>query len=105
MNPTPDLMAHQEYISLLQSLIKELSLSGSENGTADLIQNFYSEFAKRSPDPMANAYASAATFADPVFTHLEGWQIGAMWKMLCERASPGCCQIPRNLLNSFYTQT
>lgn len=42
MNPTPDLMAHQEYISLLQSLIKELSLSGSEEKTADLIQIFLS---------------------------------------------------------------
>lgn len=33
---------------------------------------------------MAACYAPDATFQDPVF-RLEGWRIGAMWRMLCER--------------------
>src|SRR5688572_2240727 len=36
---------------------------------------------------MAAAYAPDARFSDPVFTSLAGPRIGAMWRMLCERAS------------------
>src|SRR5664279_639330 len=36
---------------------------------------------------MAAAYASDATFMDPVFGELHGARIGAMWRMLCERAA------------------
>jgi hypothetical protein len=34
---------------------------------------------------MAACYAPTARFSDPVFTDLEGAEVGAMWKMLCER--------------------
>ncbi len=36
---------------------------------------------------MARCYAPDARFSDPVFTDLEGTQVAAMWRMLCERAS------------------
>jgi len=36
---------------------------------------------------MAACYTPAAQFHDPVFSDLTGWQIAAMWRMLCERAS------------------
>ena len=51
---------------------------------AKLIEKFYKAFAKRDGKAMAACYADDATFKDPVFT-LEGWRIGAMWRMLCER--------------------
>jgi hypothetical protein len=36
---------------------------------------------------MAAAYAPTARFSDPVFQVLTGPRIGAMWRMLCERAT------------------
>lgn len=36
---------------------------------------------------MAACYASDARFSDPVFQELRGPRIGAMWRMLCERAT------------------
>lgn len=35
---------------------------------------------------MSACYRPEATFQDPVF-RLEGWRIGAMWRMLCERGN------------------
>ena len=52
-----------------------------------LIRDFYAAFARRDYQTMAAAYASDATFWDPVFLELHGAQIGAMWRMLCERAA------------------
>jgi hypothetical protein len=36
---------------------------------------------------MAACYTPDADFHDPVFTHLSAWRVGAMWRMLCERAT------------------
>jgi len=36
---------------------------------------------------MASCYTLDARFSDPVFTDLEGTQVAAMWRMLCERAT------------------
>ena len=36
---------------------------------------------------MAACYAPNATFSDPVFQHLEGAEVPAMWRMLCERGT------------------
>ena len=52
----------------------------------DLIVRFYTAFQKRDAATMAACYASQATFRDPVFT-LQGAQVGAMWRMLCERGT------------------
>ena len=36
---------------------------------------------------MARCYTPDARFSDPVFRDLRGEQIGAMWRMLCQRAT------------------
>ena len=52
---------------------------------AAVIQRFYEAFQKKDHETMAASYADDARFQDPVFPNLEGWEIGAMWRMLCER--------------------
>lgn len=54
---------------------------------AALIAAFYAAFQQRDHLTMAACYAPDATFTDPVFGQLTGWHIGAMWRMLCERAT------------------
>ena len=54
---------------------------------AKLIRSLYDAFARRDGRAMAACYAPGATFTDPVFLQLRGAEIGAMWTMLCERAS------------------
>lgn len=54
---------------------------------AELIRAFYAAFQRRDHAAMAACYAPHATFGDPVFPDLTGWRIGAMWRMLCERAT------------------
>jgi hypothetical protein len=51
-----------------------------------LVDGFYADFARRDGAAMQARYASDARFSDPVFTGLTGPQVGAMWRMLCERA-------------------
>ncbi len=53
---------------------------------AALIDRFYAAFARRDAAAMAACYAPDAHFSDPVF-ELRGPQVGAMWAMLCERAT------------------
>lgn len=53
---------------------------------AALIDRFYAAFARRDAATMAACYAPDAHFNDPVFD-LNGPQVGAMWSMLCERAT------------------
>jgi hypothetical protein len=54
---------------------------------AGLLRGFYEAFQRRDHQAMARCYAMDARFRDPVFTDLNGWRIGAMWRMLCERAA------------------
>jgi len=49
-----------------------------------LITRFYTAFQQRDAATMAACYHRRATFRDPVF-ELSGSNIGAMWRMLCER--------------------
>jgi limonene-1,2-epoxide hydrolase len=56
-------------------------------GNAALITAFYAAFRQRDHATMAGCYAPDARFTDPVFGQLTGWRIGAMWRMLCERAT------------------
>lgn len=53
----------------------------------ELIHRFYAAFRRRDHETMAACYAPLATFSDPVFQSLAGARIGAMWRMLCERAT------------------
>lgn len=48
------------------------------------LERFYRAFAARDGDAMAACYAVDATFHDPVF-NLQGGDVGAMWRMLCQR--------------------
>jgi len=57
------------------------------SANAELIREFYAAFGRRDHAAMARCYAPDAQFSDPVFTDLRGWQVGAMWRMLCERAT------------------
>lgn len=54
---------------------------------AALIHYFYDAFQRRDFRTMAACYTPDAEFHDPVFTHLSGSRVGAMWRMLCERAT------------------
>lgn len=52
----------------------------------ELIQQFYEAFARGDSATMAAAYHPEARFSDPVFTALQGEQIGHMWSMLVLQA-------------------
>jgi ketosteroid isomerase-like protein len=54
---------------------------------ADTIARFYEAFDACDGDAMAACYAPDARFGDPVFPDLRGEEVGAMWKMLTERAT------------------
>ncbi|MBA3818811.1 MAG: nuclear transport factor 2 family protein [Deltaproteobacteria bacterium] len=54
---------------------------------AQLIETFYTAFQKRDAEGMVRCYHPAIRFSDPVFHTLEGPRAGAMWRMLCERAT------------------
>ena len=53
------------------------------NQNEELIERFYSSFARRDPAGMIACYHPQVVFSDPVFTELRGSQAGAMWQMLC----------------------
>ena len=51
-----------------------------------VINRLYEAFARADGETMAACYAPDAHFSDPVFTDLNGPEVGSMWRMLCERA-------------------
>jgi ketosteroid isomerase-like protein len=53
---------------------------------AELIERFYTAFARSDGATMAACYAPGARFSDPVFVDLRDEQPGAMWRMLTGRA-------------------
>ena len=53
---------------------------------SELITRFYTAFQSLDGEAMAACYAKDATFSDPVFTHLQGQDVGDMWRMLCSSA-------------------
>jgi ketosteroid isomerase-like protein len=52
-----------------------------------VVRDLYTAMASRDAAAMASCYTADAQFSDPVFTDLKGPQIGAMWAMLCSRAT------------------
>lgn len=52
-----------------------------------VVRDLYTAMASRDAEAMASCYAADAHFSDPVFTDLRGAEIGAMWAMLCSRAT------------------
>lgn len=57
----------------------------STESTRALLDRFYGAFAARDGATMASCYSADAHFTDPAFD-LRGPWIGAMWRMLAERA-------------------
>lgn len=51
-----------------------------------LIHNFYQAFQKGNYHAMQQAYHPEASFSDPVFQHLTGEEVKAMWQMLITSA-------------------
>lgn len=54
---------------------------------AQLLETFYAAFQKRDAEAMVSCYHANVWFSDPVFHDLRGPRAGAMWRMLCERAT------------------
>ena len=54
---------------------------------AHLIDRFYTAFALRDHETMGACYRPEARFSDPVFGELDGDEVRAMWRMLCERGT------------------
>jgi len=70
---------------------EEIDLFGPRPGgpmhpNAALLDSFYRAFQRRDAATMAACYAPNATFQDPVFS-VKGSEVGAMWRMLCERGA------------------
>jgi hypothetical protein len=62
-------------------------MASGDAATEALINSFYEAFGRLDHETMAASYAPGATFEDPAFGRLEGGEIGAMWRMLCEGAT------------------
>ena len=54
--------------------------------SSDVITRLYTSFQSLDGETMASCYTPDATFSDPVFTQLQGAQVGDMWRMLCSSA-------------------
>ena len=57
------------------------------NNNEELIQTFYSAFARLDYTTMQSCYAHDPIFNDPVFGILQGEEVKAMWEMLCKSAT------------------
>ena len=53
----------------------------------DLIARFYAALDAGDAETMAASYAPNAHFSDPVFTDLNGEEVGGMWRMLTSRST------------------
>jgi len=60
--------------------------AGPTHPNAALLDSFYRAFQRRDAATMATCYAPNASFQDPVFS-VTGPDVGAMWRMLCERGT------------------
>jgi ketosteroid isomerase-like protein len=67
-------------------VVGSLGPMSAKHPNAALIELFYQAFARLDAATMAAAYASDAHFSDAVFTDLRGADVGAMWRMLAQRA-------------------
>ena len=55
--------------------------------TRQVITDLYAALGRRDHAAMAALYAPDARFSDPVFGDLQGAEVTAMWRMLCEGAT------------------
>ena len=54
---------------------------------AQLLDRFYTALSLRDHRTMGACYLPDARFSDPVFGELDGDEVRAMWRMLCERGT------------------
>ncbi len=59
----------------------------SADANRALIERFYAAFGRTDGAEMTACYADDAHFRDPAFGDLQGDEVGAMWRMLTERAT------------------
>jgi ketosteroid isomerase-like protein len=59
----------------------------SADANRALIERFYEAFGRCDGAEMTACYAADAHFRDPAFGDLHGDEVGAMWRMLTERAT------------------
>lgn len=52
------------------------------NSNKQLIEKFYTSFQQKNWEGMQECYDDTVTFSDPVFQHLKGKEVFAMWHML-----------------------
>lgn len=52
----------------------------------ELIETFYTAFARRDAETMIGCYHEQVRFTDPVFVDLDAREAAGMWRMLCRRA-------------------
>ena len=57
------------------------------SASEQLIDRFYGALALRDHRTMGACYLPDARFSDPVFGELDGDEVRAMWRMLCERGT------------------
>ncbi len=72
------------------------------NINEEVIQTFYSAFAKRDYITMQSSYADEAVFNDPVFGILHDDQVRTMWQMLCTNAKNFSLQFDSVLADDEY---
>jgi ketosteroid isomerase-like protein len=52
----------------------------------EIVERFYSAFARKDYQAMNDCYSEDIVFSDPVFMLLKGDEARAMWEMLCKNA-------------------
>ena len=52
----------------------------------EIIDRFYSAFARKDYETMTSCYGEDIVFSDPVFLVLKGEEVKSMWEMLCRNA-------------------
>lgn len=62
-------------------------MGGDANANRELIERFYAAFGECNGAAMTACYAPDAHFHDPAFGDLHGADVGAMWRMLTNRAT------------------
>lgn len=62
-------------------------MTSPSHPNAQVIETLYKAFQNRNPEGMIACYADDIWFSDPVFHDLRGPRVGAMWRMLAERAA------------------
>ena len=67
--------------------MERVDVTDSAAAQEELINRFYTALSLRDHRTMGACYLPDAQFSDPVFGELDGDEVRAMWRMLCERGT------------------